>query len=169
MSITFNADEALAMAEQIERNGAKFYARAAEIAGGGSIGKLLADLVEWEQGHEELFASMRAELTDEEKKATAHDPDGEAELYLQAMADAHVFKAGPETDRDPAAGLTGEESAGEIINAAIGKEQESILFYAGLAKLIPARLGNKKVQKIIDEEIGHVAYLKRELKGIEGA
>jgi hypothetical protein len=35
MSIVFNADEALAMAEQIERNGAESCARAAEIAGGG--------------------------------------------------------------------------------------------------------------------------------------
>ncbi|MHC4200558.1 MAG: ferritin family protein [Planctomycetota bacterium] len=165
MSITFNADEALAMACEIERNGAKFYARAAEIAGEGPVRKLLADLVEWEKGHEELFASMRAELTDEEKRSTAHDPDGEAELYLQAMADAHVFKG----DDDPAAGLSGKESPAEIIGTAIGKEQESILFYAGLAKMIPARLGNVKVQKIIDEEIGHVAFLKRELKGIEGA
>ncbi len=165
MGITFNADEALAMACEIESNGAKFYARAAEIAGEGPVGKLLADLVEWEKGHEKLFASMRAELTDEEKRSTAHDPDGEAELYLQAMADTHVFKA----DDDPAAGLTGKESAGEIINTAIGKEQESILFYAGLAKLIPARLGNEKVQKVIDEEIGHVAYLKRELKKLADA
>ncbi len=165
MGITFNADEALAMAEQIERNGAKFYARAAEIAGGGSIGKLLADLVEWEKGHEELFASMRSELTDEEKRPAVYDPDGEAELYLQAMADAHVFR----TDDDPGAGLSGKESAEDIIDTALGKEQESILFYAGLAKLIPARLGNERVQKIIDEEIGHVAYLKKELKGIEGA
>jgi len=164
MSITFNADEALAMACEIERNGAKFYARAAEIVETEAVKKLLTDLVEWEKGHEKLFASMRSELTDEEKRPTAHDPDGEAELYLQAMADAHVFS----TD-DPAAGLTGKESAGEIINTAIGKEQESILFYAGLAKLVPARLGNEKVQKVIDEEIGHVAYLKRELKGIEGA
>ena len=30
MSIVFNADEILEMAEQIERNGAKFYRRASE-------------------------------------------------------------------------------------------------------------------------------------------
>lgn len=164
MSITFNADEALAMAEQIERNGAKFYARAAEIAGGGSVGKLLGDLAEWEKGHEQLFTSMRSELTDEERKSTAFDPDGEAELYLQAMADTHVFKE----DEGPAAALSGNESAEEIIDTALGMEQESILFYLGLVKMVPARLGNEKVQKIIDEEIGHVAYLKRELNRIEG-
>ena len=169
MSIVFNADEALAMAEQIERNGANFYARAAEIAGGGSVDKLLGELAEWEEGHEQLFTSMRSELTDEERKPTAFDPDGEAELYLQAMADTHVFKAGPETDRDPAAALSGKESAEEVIETALGLEQDSILFYLGLAKIVPARLGNERVRKIIDEEIGHVAYLKRELKKLGNA
>ena len=163
MSITFNADESLAMAEQIERNGAKFYRRAAEIGKVEAVKKLLGDLAKWEEGHEKLFISMRAELTDEDKKPTAYDPDGEAELYLQAMADTHVFKA----DEDPAASLSGKESAGEIINTALGMEQESILFYLGLAKMIPARLGNERVQKIIDEEIGHVAYLKRERNKIK--
>ena len=165
MSIVFNADEALAMAEQIERNGAKFYARAAEIAEAEAVRKLLADLAEWEEGHEKLFTSMRTELTDEEKKPTAFDPDGEAELYLQAMADTHVFKA----DEAPADALSGKESAEEIIKTALTLEQDSILFYAGLAKMTPARLGSETVQKIIDEEIGHVAYLKRELKSLGDA
>jgi rubrerythrin len=168
MSITFNADEALAMAEQIERNGAKFYTRAAEIGEPEAIKKLLGDLAEWEEGHEKLFTSMRSQLTDEERKPTTFDPDGEAELYLQAMADTHVFKTGPAADRDPAAALSGKESAVEIIKAALGLEQDSILFYLGLAKMIPPRLGSETVQEIIDEEIGHVAYLERELKGIKG-
>ena len=165
MSIVFNADEALAMAEQIERNGANFYRRAAEIAEPEAVKKLLGDLAEWEQGHEKLFAGMRSELTDEEKKPTAYDPDGEAELYLQAMADTHVFNA----DNDAAASLSGKESAGEIIKTALGLEQDSILFYLGLAKMVPARLGGETVQKIIDEEIGHVAYLEKELKKLADA
>lgn len=164
MSIAFNADEALAMAEQIERNGAEFYARAAEIAEAERVRKLLGDLAEWEEGHQRLFISMRSELTDEERKPTAYDPDGEAELYLQAMADTHVFGK----DGVPATALSGNESAEEIIKTALGMEQESILFYTGLAKMIPARLGNERVQKIIDEEIGHVAYLKRESYEIKG-
>ncbi len=165
MSITFNADEALAMAEQIERNGARFYARAAEIVEAEGVQKLLGDLAEWEEGHEKLLTSMRSELNDEERRPTAFDPDGEAELYLQAMADTHVFKA----DDDPAASLTGTESAGEIIKTALGLEQESILFYLGLARMVPARLGSETVQKIIDEEIGHVAYLERQLKSLGDA
>ena len=159
MGITFNADEVLAMAEQIERNGQRFYLRAGEIAKDAETGKLLADLAEWEKGHEALFASMRAELTEEEKKATAFDPDGEAELYLQAMADMHVFK----TSEGAESLLTGDESAAGIIEKALGFERDSIVFFFGMTRAVPARLGTEKVQKIIDEEVGHVAYLKKEL------
>jgi rubrerythrin len=159
VGIRFNADEVLAMAEQIERNGQKFYLRAGEIARDAATGKLLTDLAEWEKGHEHLFASMRAELTEEEKKVTAFDPDGEAELYLRAMADTHVFNAG----EAPESLLTGGESAAEVIEKALGFERDSILFFIGMARAVPARLGSGRVQKIIDEEIGHVAYLKKEL------
>ena len=162
MGVTFNADEVLAMAEQIERNGRKFYLRAGEIAKDAATGKLLADLAEWEKGHEELFASMRAELTEEEKTATAFDPDGEAELYLRAMADTHVFHVFNASE-GPESLLTGDASPAPVIEKALGFERDSILFFLGMAKVVPARLGSGKVQKIIDEEVGHVAYLKREL------
>ena len=48
-AIAFNADDALAMAEQIERNGRAFYLRGAEIASEGSAHELLVKLADWEQ------------------------------------------------------------------------------------------------------------------------
>ncbi len=159
MSIVFNADEALAMAVQIERNGVKFYRRAAEIVEAEAVRKLLADLAEWEEGHEKLFESVRAELSDDEKLSTAFDPDGEAELFLMAMADTHVFNV----NKDAPDLFKGGESAEDIVNTALDFERDSILFFMGMAKMVPERLGNEKVQKIIDEEISHVAYLKRQL------
>jgi len=44
MSITFNADEIFEIAEEIERNGAKFYRDAAQNAKNASIKELLLDL-----------------------------------------------------------------------------------------------------------------------------
>ena len=159
MAITFNADEALGMAEQIERNGRQFYLRAAEIAQEGDVNKLLVDLAEWEQGHEALFAAMRADLTDEEKRAATFDPDGEAALYLEAMADTHVFNV----QQDPGSLLSGDESPQRILDTALAFERDSI----GLAKLVPDRLGRDKVEAIAREEVSHVAYLKRQLKKLE--
>ena len=164
MAIAFNADQALAMAEQIERNGRRFYIRAAQIVAEGDVHRLLLDLAEWEKGHETLFAALRADLTEEEKKATTFDPDGEAELYLQAMADAHVFNV----SEDPAALLSGDETPEQLLNTALGFERDSILFFTGLARLVPKRLGRDKVEAVTQEEVGHVAYLKRQLQRLEG-
>ena len=63
----FNADDALAVAEQVERNGRAFYLRAAEVAEEPEARKLLSDLAVWEEGHQALFAQMRADLSDQEK------------------------------------------------------------------------------------------------------
>ena len=165
MAITLNADEALAMAEQIERNGRAFYLRAAEMTPEGDAHKLLTELAEWEKGHEAIFTAMRGELTEQEKRATTFDPDGEAELYLEAMADTHVFNV----NEDPTALLAGNETPEQILGKALGFERDSILFFVGLAKLVPERLGRGRVDAVTQEEVGHVAYLKRQLRQLAGA
>ena len=66
MSITFNVDEVLEIAEQIERNGAEFYRHAAGAAAAGGTRKLLEDLATWEEDHEKLFSDMRKTLSQRE-------------------------------------------------------------------------------------------------------
>ena len=160
MAIKFNIEEVLKMAVRIEESGAKFYTRAAGLrkdAGGVDFLKKLAAM---EKQHQAAFEAMREGLTDEEKGATAYDPWGEAELYLEAMADTH----GGEGDPKAAAKLTGKDSLADILTAAIGLEKGSILFYVGLKELVPAHLGGAKIEKIIHEEWGHVAVLQKHLK-----
>ncbi len=65
MSYDFNADEIFEMAEQIERNGAKFYRRMAENVSDISIPQLFLDLAAMEDEHEKTFASIRADLSDD--------------------------------------------------------------------------------------------------------
>ncbi len=55
MSFEFNADEILEMAEQIERNGARFYRKAAELVKDAAVSKLLQDLAAWEDGSYRIF------------------------------------------------------------------------------------------------------------------
>ena len=78
--IGFNADEIFEMAEQIERNGAKFYRKAAEPTAGENRDVLLR-LAAMEDDHEKTFAAMRAELSAGEKQAVTADPDNTAALY----------------------------------------------------------------------------------------
>ena len=91
MSIDFNADEVFEMAEQIERNGAKFYRKAADKTSDAATKQELLDLAEMEDQHEKTFAAMRSELSGPEMAVTVFDPEGDAGRYLRAMADGHVF------------------------------------------------------------------------------
>ena len=70
MGIDFNADEVFEIAEQIERNGVKFYRSAAEKIQDADKKKLLTDLAEMEVEHEQTFKALRSELSVDEKIQT---------------------------------------------------------------------------------------------------
>ena len=159
MSITFNAFEIFEMAEQIERNGIKFYRKAAEGISDKDTRQMLLDLADMEAEHEETFAGMRKQLSDEERELRVFDPDNEIALYLQAMANGHVF----DPKEDLSEQLTGTESVEDILKLAIGAEKDSIVFYLGLKDFVPVRAGKDKVEAIIKEEMGHIAVLNRKM------
>jgi rubrerythrin len=163
MSLDFNADEIFEMAEQIERNGAKFYRKAAEGKEDKHSRDLLLNLAAMEDGHEKVFASMRKELSKQERETTLFDPYGEAGLYLRAMADGVVF----DVKADPSKKLKGAESMENIIGLAIGLEKDSIVFYVGIKEMVPDRLGKPKIEKIIKEEMKHIADLNATLASVK--
>ena len=158
MALRYSADEILAMAQQIERNGADFYRRAAESAGDAKCRRLLQDLAGWEEEHLSTFTAMRAEFAAQGGGA-AHEPGGEADLYLRAIVDGRVF----DTKADPAAKLTGSDPLAEMLRTAIGLEKDSIVFYVGVKEMLSDNLGKDRVEGIIREEMSHVVFLNGEL------
>lgn len=156
MVYDFNADDIFEMAEQIERNGANFYRTAAESVTDAQAKELLLGLAGMEDEHEKTFALLRTELTEKEKKTTFFDPEDEAALYLQALADTRVFF---EKEIDTS-------TMEKILKAAILAEKDSIVFYLGMQYLIPPALGKTKVEKIIKEEMVHVRILSIELASL---
>ena len=152
MSIDFNADEVFEIAEQIERNGAKFYRAAAENMDDINK-KFLSDLAAMEDEHEQTFKQMQSELTRDEKVMTTFDPEGESEAYLKSLADTRVFY---EKDID----MT---SLKEIFKSAITAEKESIVFYLGMKDVVPVHLGKEKLDWIIKEEMNHIKLLSKKL------
>jgi len=155
MSIRFNADEVLEIAQDIERNGADFYKRAAELGQSGSARAMLLELAAMEEDHEKTFAEMRSGLTEAERRQMTYDPGEELPLYLQVMADKGVFGKKSE----PARAFTGKETIEEVLRLAIGLEKDSIVFYLGLQELVPERLGGARIEHILREEMGHIATL----------
>jgi len=157
MAIPFHADEVFEMAEQIERNGGRFYRAAAEKFP--AVSDILLKLAKWEDDHEKTFAKMRAEFSSVDAGPPVFDPDEQAQMYLRVMADGHVFNL----NVDPAEQVAGKDTPEEILKMAIGVERDSIAFYVGLKESVSSAAGKSKIEAIIREEIQHVAILKNGL------
>ncbi|MDP6543595.1 MAG: ferritin family protein [Phycisphaerae bacterium] len=149
-----NANRILDIAEQTERDGANFYRKAAEFANEDCRSVLLA-LATMECNHEDTFAAMRADLLDGELQLLVTDHAKKGALYLQAVVDGKIFGANPSSE------LTGKESIDRIFEIAIGMEKDSIVFYQSMKALIPPGEAWEQLDKIIDEETGHILELTR--------
>jgi rubrerythrin len=165
MSFEFNVDEILVMAEQIERNGIHFYRKAAENLKDARVNKLLLDLAAMEVEHERFFSGLRKSLQEKERQKTVFDPEDETAAYLRAMADGHVF----DVRKDPEDLLTGNETLEEILQLAIGREKDSIVFYLGLKEMLSTKTGKDQVEEIIKEEMRHIALLNKEMAALKRA
>ncbi len=153
----FNADDIFEMAEQMERNGAKFYRTAAASVDNQDAKAFLLKLADMEDDHEKTFADMRSKLSSEEKASTVFDPQGEAAAYLRALADTRVFfeKEIDTTDMQT------------ILKDAITAEKDSIVFYLGMRDAVPESLGRQRLDDVIKEEMGHIRLLSKELVALK--
>jgi rubrerythrin len=159
MTVTFNAFEVFEIAEQIERNGTEFYIRAAELFDDPKVSEMFLRLAEWEKQHEETFARMKEQLSEQEyqRNASGHDdllPDP------RVMAGLAVFGIRSK----PGEELRGRQERTDIIRRAIEKEKDSIAFYHGLKEFVPAEADKEKIVDIIKEEMKHIVILDQSLK-----
>jgi len=153
MSIDFNADEVFEIAEQIERNGAEFYRKVADKVSEKNKKNLLLNLARMEDEHEQIFKTLRAQLTTDEKIQNTFDPNGESESYLHALANTRIFY---EKKVDTS-------SYEAILKSAITAEKDSIVFYLGMKEVIPTEEGKYRMDDIIKEEMSHIKLLSNEL------
>ena len=153
MAYEFSADEIFAMAEEIEKNGAAFYSKAAENVAEPEHKQFLEELAAMEVNHEKVFAMLRSDLADSLKNSTTFDPEGETAQYLKALADMRVFFK-KEMDFS---------SMKSIIKDAIVAEKDSIVLYLGMKDLVDSKDGKDKIDLIIKEEMGHVTVLTNRL------
>jgi rubrerythrin len=157
MSYDFNADEIFEMAQQMERNGAKFYRHAAECVTDKNNKEMLLKLAAMEDDHEKTFAEMRISLTEQEKVTTIFDPEGETFLYLKALVDTRVFFQ-KEID---------STSMKEILKEALLAEKDAIVFYLGMKDMVPQKLGKSRLDDIIKEEMSHIKLIGSKLSAVK--
>ena len=160
MSIPFNASEVFIMAEEIERNGAKFYRASAKKFP--DVSDTFIQLAEMEDEHGKTFKAMHAELSGPEVDPPVFDPDGQADMYLEVMADDHVF----DIKTDPLELLNNIETAKDVLLMAVTMEKDSIAFYVGLRASVSNKAGKDKIEAIITEEYNHIVTLSKMLKDL---
>ncbi|MCP4547708.1 MAG: ferritin family protein [bacterium] len=151
----FNAQEVLQIAVRLEENARAFYLKAADTVHDQEAKKLFFQLADWEISHINHFTNLKESLTGALAEGTQFDPNGEAALYLQAIADGKIFKI-DEVAEDFSVMV---EDAAEIIHAAIEREKDSVIFYQALLEIVPEGQGREHVKEIIAEEMSHVRYL----------
>ena len=160
MNIEFNAFEVFEIAQKIERNGARFYRKAAGLFKEPHLGNMFIELANWETKHIEVFANMKKQLAQQSRELRCFKPDKNMLIDAQAMAGLAVFGIKPE----PSDELTGKENLKDVLKRAIQKEKDSIVYYTGLKDFVPARAGGHKIADIIEEEMRHIRILSQSLE-----
>lgn len=157
MNTEFNAEEILEIACQIERNGAAFYRKAAEIVQDDHSRATLLELANMEDGHENLFEAMKAQ--DSGLQELLADPDGVAYMYLRAIAQNHVFVS----TRSPADKIPPDAALIDVLNVAMQAELASIAYFQALLDNVPEHFHREKLTEIIEEEKRHVVIINNKI------
>ncbi|MBN2342345.1 MAG: rubrerythrin [Deltaproteobacteria bacterium] len=157
MANTFNAEEVLEIACQIERNATLFYREAAKLVMMAESKELLLQLADMEEGHESVFEEMK-ERTDEFDDFLS-DPDSTAASYLKAIAANHVFVS----DQKPEDLFHENSTVRDILRAALSAEFASIAYFQGILDNMPAGFGRDKIKEVIMEEQEHVVIINKKI------
>ena len=147
------AVEILELAVKLERNGAAYYRRAADLTPDSCARAFLRDLAAMEDRHVDSFQTMLRRVP------PTVLPDPGAEEFLKTVAERRVFAI----DVDPSEGLTGRESVPEILRQAIQLEKDSVVFYVAIGLVTPDPDDKDVLQEILQEELGHITLLADQL------
>ena len=144
-------DELVEIAIRLEERGAAFYEGAAETATSPGITALFHDLAEQEMYHRRAFQGMGRDVVE---LALSPYQWAEFQAYVGALLQQNLFDK-PHGALSQAAGATEE---GEALQAALGFEKETLLFYYELREALRGE-GQQVLDDIIQEEKRHIRRL----------
>lgn len=155
---TFTANDAIELAMTIEKNGLAFYTAAAAKTAQPAIKELFGQLAVQEERHYAAYQSMSARPAGPIDAPI--DEYDEYQVYLQAAMDSAMI-----TGPDKALAIVAQAPNPQtIVQAAIGFEKDSLLFFYDLRDMV-GEADRKTVDAIIQEEKTHVLRLSKGLTG----
>lgn len=160
METIFNVFEVLQIAERIERNGAKFYLRTAELFDDPEVRDTCYKLAGWKARHEKLLAQRRKQFSEKTGEFGTFDPDNYVLSNPRVMAGLAVFATEPGSLKGPLS----VEDRPQIFKDAIRRAKEAVVFYRGLKEFTRDPACKDTIDAIIKEEVQHIRLLTEELE-----
>jgi len=157
MATKFSAQDILNIAIKMESDGNKFYNKTAQLVASAETKKLLLELAQWEDSHEEFFCGLKEKLSLDNRELLC-DVDGEAMKYLSALVGGSVFELEHEL---PQLSLNCDPKI--VLQLAFGFEKETIAFFVGLLRFVKSDSAKLEILKVIDEEMRHVRVISEHL------
>lgn len=149
----FNLSEILDIAINIEKSGFTFYTKASKHLT--EYSQFFEFLAKEEIGHDLVFNSIKKESISKDELESVYDPDGIIPIYFDSLTGSSIFKNEKEIEEL----FVGVNSIEEVIDWAIKREHDTILFFIGLKSTLDTEEDKMIVEKIISEEINHVHIL----------
>ncbi len=150
-------------AVQIERNGAAFYRKTAAYATKKDQREMLLGLAKAEDLHAASFARLKKRLVDSAQEAERIDRDGPGIRYLQIFAKEGIFNM----TLDAAQALSEEPTMRDLLDFAVEREKDSVLFYSGIRAALMKKADRDTVDAIVGEELTHLVLLHLAIKGLK--
>ena len=151
MGNIFATSEVVELGIQIEKNGRDFYNTLVKQSKNQKVQDIFKYLAGEEEKHIAVFQKILGSL---ENYQPAEAYPGEYFAYMSALAGEYVF-----TQRNKGEEIAkGIKSDKEAIEKGIGFEKDSIIFYAGMKKVVP-----DYDQKVVDELIAQEEIHLRQL------
>jgi rubrerythrin len=141
----------------IERRGVEFYARAAKRVDDPMAAAVLRGLMHQEMEHERTFHDLHR---GSEAQALRLRDSGIKNIvpdYLEAVATGRLF----DVSRYSAKRWRGNETLSEVLETALDYEKEAIALFLGLRPIAATAEGRAQIDRIIQEEMRHIAQLSR--------
>jgi len=149
----FNLNEILEIARNVEKNGFEFYTNAAKKLP--AYSDFFTFLAKEEIKHDLVFTGIKKEVISQEEIDAIWDPDQLIGTYFGSLTESAIFKK-PEEIKNL---FENTNSIEDVINWAIKREHDTILFFIGLKSTLDSEEDKKVVEDVISEEINHVHIL----------
>ncbi|MFH0855870.1 MAG: ferritin family protein [Candidatus Omnitrophota bacterium] len=151
MGNIFAGSQIVEIGIQIENNGRDFYNTLLKQSGNQKAREVFRFLAGEEEKHSKVFQG----ILDKTQGAEPQGPDaGDYLGYMKALAGEHVFTQQGRGE-DIARGIKSDK---EAIETAIRFEQESIVFYSSMKRVVP-EYDHKIIESLIMQEEEHLKQL----------